>query len=59
MEAQENELQKLQISLNEILRMTISRVFLIPLKFKILHDRHKVKKSYLVLVLTKSKHLQG
>lgn len=44
MDAQENELQKLQISLNEILRMTILRVFLIPLKFKILHDRPKVKK---------------
>lgn len=59
MEAQENELQKLQISPNEILRMTILRVFLIPLKFKILHDRHKVKKCYLILVLIKSKHLQG
>ena len=35
MGAQESKLQKLQISRNEILRMTILSVFSIPVKFEI------------------------
>ena len=35
MGARENKLQEPQISLNEILRMTIYRVFSIPVKFDI------------------------